>query len=206
VPGARPIDLGLNDGVRRAALLGGWLEPIAQPEHTSDGGLLAGLAALDAERGQSRSNPANHAAFAAACRYAPATGMGIFDILTDEHGVVLSVTLASAPADEARWQRVGQELQQLLKERRLRVPPGAKGLAARLRIETGDLARDNADRSRTERGVALGQAPLHPRESHYESTRASLEPGQLSPSLGVTLAGGGSSQRIRVVLLSERTL
>jgi hypothetical protein len=205
-PGVRPIDLGLNGGVRRAALLGDWFEPVAKPKPPSDGGLLAGLAALDAERGQSRSNAANHAAFEAASRYAPATGMGIFDILTDEHGVVLSVTLASAPADTARWQRVGQELQQLLKERRLRVPPGAKGLSARLRIETGALARENADRSRTKRGPALGQESLHPREIHYESTRASLEPGQLSPTLGVTLAGGGSGQRIRVVLLSERTL
>jgi hypothetical protein len=203
--GMHPIDLGLNGGVRRAAVLGGWVEPSAPPA-ASDGGLAAGLAALDAQRGQSRSNAANAASYEAARRFAPPNGMGIFDILTDERGVVLSVTLASAPADEARWQRVGQELDALLKERRFRVPPGAKGLAARLRIETGELARDLAERFRTQRGAALGQAPGGAREAHDESTRARLEPGQLSPTLGITVAGGGSDQHIRVVLLSERAL
>jgi hypothetical protein len=203
----RHIDLGLNDGVRRAAMLEGWLEPVPKPKPPSDGGLSTGLAALDAERGQSRSNPANHAAYEAARRFAPPQGMGIFDLLTDDHGVVLSVSLASAPADEARWQRVAEELRTLLKDRRLRVPPGAKGLAARLRIETGELAKNIADRFRAPRGAALGQGQSHPREQRPESTRASLEPGQLSPTLGITVAGGGGNHPdIRIVLLSERAL
>jgi len=202
------IDLGLNDGVRRAALLEGWIEPVAKPKPPSDGGLSAGLAALDAQRGQSRSNPANHAAYEAARRFAPPQGMGIFDILTDDHGVVLSVQLASAPADEARWQRVAEELRTLLKDRRMRVAPGAKGLAARFRIETGDLAKNIADRFRASRGAALGQGVSHPSEQRNESTRASLEPGQLSPTLGITVAGGGGggNDNIRIVLLSERPL
>jgi hypothetical protein len=205
---AKHIDLGLNDGVRRAALAEGWIEPVAKPKPPSDGGLSAGLAALDAERGQSRSSAANHAAYEAARRFAPPQGMGIFDILTDDHGVVLSVHLANAPADEARWQRVAEELRTLLKDRRMRVPPGAKGLAARLRIETGDLAKNIADRFRQPRGAALGQGFSHPSEQRNESTRASLEPGQLSPTLGVTVAGGGGGNdpNIRIVLLSEQAL
>jgi hypothetical protein len=201
------IDLGLNGGVRRAALGEGWLAPIPRPTPPSDGGLSAGLAALDAERGLSRSSPAHHAAYLAARLFAPLNGRGIFDIVTDERGSVLSVTLASAPTDEARWQRVGQELEQLLKDRRLRVPKGAKGLAARLGIETGELAKDIAERFRSKRGAALGQGPVHPREMRAESTRESLEPGKLSPTLGVTVAGGGSGgSSIRIVLLSERAL
>jgi hypothetical protein len=214
-PGAAPagsaavphIDLGLNDGVRRAALLGGWLEPIAPPKKPTDGGLKDGLAALDAQRGLAMSSPANHAGYEAARRFAPPNGMGVFDILTDERGVVLSVKLASAPSDEARWQRVGQELEQILKERRLRVPAGAKGLEARLRIETGDLALDSTERFSTKRGAALGQSSSDSSAARFgESTRASLEPGVLSPTLGITIAGGGSGQRIRVVLVSERPL
>ncbi|MEY2937098.1 MAG: hypothetical protein RL033_7847 [Pseudomonadota bacterium] len=202
----RVIDLGLNGGVQRAALSGGWLELPSRPTRPSDGGLRQGLAALDAVRGLSRSAPAHHAAYEAARRFAPAIGMGIFDLVADERGIVLSVTLASAPADEAKWLRVGQELAQLLKERRLRVPPGARGLAARLRIETGELAKEIARRFRAKRGAALGQAALHPREMRAESTRDSLEPGHLSPTLGVTIAGGGSGPGIRVVLLDERPL
>lgn len=205
-PVTHPIDLGLNGGVRRTAVLDGWGEPAAKPRASADGGLAEGLAALDAQRGQSRSSAANHASYEAARRFAPPNGIGIFDILTDERGVVLSVTLASAPADETRWQRVGQELDVLLKERRFRVPPGAKGLAARFRIETGALAQDIAEHFRSKRGAALGQAPGAAREPHDESTRARLEPGQLSPTLGVTVAGGGSDEHIRVVLVSERAL
>jgi hypothetical protein len=203
-PGA--IDLGLNGGVRRAALLGGWVDHPSPLQRPSDGGLRQGLLALDAERGLSRSAAAHPAAYEAARRFAPANGMATFEVIADERGIVLSVTLASAPGDEAQWQRVGQELHQRLKDRRLRVIPGAKGLAARLRIETGELARDGAERFRTPRGAALGQAPLHPREVRAESTRDSLEPGHLSPTLGVALAGGSGSQRVRVVLLDEREL
>jgi len=119
----------------------------------------------------------------------------------------VSVQLASAPADEARWQRVAEELRTLLKDRRMGVPPGAKGLAARFRIETGDLAKNIADRFRTPRGAALGQGQSHPSEQRNESTRASLEPGQLSPTLGITVAGGGGNDsNIRIVLLSEQPL
>jgi hypothetical protein len=201
----RAIDVGLSGGVRQAALLGGWLEQPAPRRPVLDGGLLQGLAARDAERGLSRSSAAQHAAFQAARRFAPAIGIGVFDITADEHGVVLSVTLASALSNEADWQRVGEELQQLLRDRRLRIPPGARGLAARLRVETGELAQDIAQRSRLPRGAALGQAPSHPRELRAESTRNSLEPGQLSPALGMGIAGGGGAS-VRVVLVEERAL
>ncbi|MEO8183768.1 MAG: hypothetical protein ABI895_33505 [Deltaproteobacteria bacterium] len=204
-PGRR-IDLGLNDGVRRSALLEGWLEPIPAPAPTSPGGLVEGLAALDAERGLARSSAATHAAYAAARLRAPPLGIGVFDIQTNERGVVLSVTLVSAGSDLESWQRVGQELHGLLRDRPLRVAPGAKGLLARLRIERGELAVAAAERGRTKRGAALGQAPLHAREQGHESTRASLEPGQLSPTLGITVAGGPSGEQIRVVLVSERAL
>lgn len=200
------IDLGLNDGVRRAAMRGGWLELPSPPGRPTDGGLRQGLAALDAERGLARSSAANHAAYEAARHFAPATGIGIFDVSADERGVVLSVVLASAPASEAAWQRVGQELQRLLQDRRLRVPPGARGLVARLRIETGELAQDAPERFRAKRGAALGQAPAGPRELRAESTRSSLEPGQLTPTLGIALAGGGAGGRIRVVLVDEQAL
>lgn len=205
-PAARTIDLGLNDGVRRAALVGDWLELPPLPGRPSDGGLRQGLAALDAERGLARSSAATHAAYEAARRFAPQTGIGVFDVATDERGLVRSVTLASTSANQSDWQRVQAALNQLLQDRRLRVPPGARGLVARLRIETGELAGDRAERFRSERAPALGQAPGHTRELRAESTRSSLQPGQLTPTLGITIAGGGSGGNIRVVLIDERAL
>src|SRR5690606_35565940 len=138
-PKKRPIDLGLNGGIQRAAALGGWLEPEPPRPAPSVGLLVEGLAQRDAERGLARSSAAIHAGYEAARRVAP-NGIALFDLRTDERGVVLSVTLPSAPSNEAGWERVAQELRELLQQRRLRVPPGAKGLAARLRIERGTLA------------------------------------------------------------------
>jgi hypothetical protein len=202
----RSIDLGLNGGIRRAAALGGWLEPEPPRPAPSVGLLVEGLAQLDAERGVSRSGAAIHAGYEAARRAAP-NGIALFDLRTDERGVVLSVTLASAPSEEARWQRVGQELQQLLRDRRLRVPAGAKGLATRLRIERGKLAQTLTERDKAKRGVALGQQELHSREPRDTSTRAHLDdPRQLSPTLGVSVAGAGEGALIRVAVLDEKAL
>lgn len=204
--GQRSIDLGLNGGIQRAAVLGGWLEPEAPRPAPSVGLLVEGLAQLDAERGVSRSGAAIHAGYEAARRAAP-SGIAFFDLRTDEHGVVLSVTLASAPVEETRWQLVRQELQELLKDRRLRVPAGAKGLATRLRIERGPLAQTLSERDKVKRGAALGQQELHSREPRDTSTRAHLDdPRQLSPTLGVSIAGAGGGALIRVAVIDERAL
>jgi hypothetical protein len=204
--GQRSIDLGLNGGIQRAAVLGGWLEPEPPRPAPSVGLLVEGLAQLDAERGVSRSGAAIHAGYEAARRAAP-SGIAFFDLRTDEHGVVLSVTLASAPLEETRWQLVRQELQELLKDRRLRVPVGAKGLATRLRIERGQLAQTLSERDKVKRGAALGQRELHSREPRDTSTRAHLDdPRQMSPTLGVSLVGAGGGTLIRVAVVDERAL
>jgi hypothetical protein len=120
---------------------------------------------------------------------------------------VLSVTLASAPSEEARWQRVVQELRELLTARRLRVPAGAKGLYTRLRIERGQLAQTLTERDKAKRGAALGQDGLHSREPRETSTRAHLDdPRELSPTLGVSVAGPGGGALIRVTVLDEKAL
>jgi hypothetical protein len=168
--------------------------------------LVEGLAQLDGERGVSRSGAAIHAGYEAARRAAP-NGIALFELRTDERGVVVSVTLASAPSEEARWQRVRQELEERLKDRRLRVPPGARGLATRLRIERGQLAQTLTERDTAKRGAALGQRELHSREPRDTSTRAHLDdPRQLSPTLGVSGSGAGGGALIRVAVLDERAL
>jgi hypothetical protein len=204
--GQRSIDLGLNGGIQRAAVLGGWLQPEPPRPAPSVGLLVEGLAQLDAERGVSRSGAAIHASYEAVRRAAP-SGIAFFDLRTDEHGVVLSVTLASTPLEETRWQLVRQELQELLKDRRLRVPVGAKGLATRLRIERGQLAQTLTERGKVKRGAALGQQELHSREPRDTSTRAHLDdPRQLSPTLGVSAVGAGGGALIRVAVIDERAL
>jgi hypothetical protein len=77
----------------------------------------------------------------------------------------------------------------------------------RLRIERGVLAQTLNEREKTKRAAALGQGELHSREPRDLSTRAHLDdPRQLSPTLGVSVAGGGDGPLIRVAVLDERAL
>lgn len=204
-PRARPrVDLGLGGGIARELLLEGRKSRRQAPRVTA-GRLAEELDARDAARGLGRSAPAIQAAYRAAAAHAPPLGTAVFDVRADRSGQVISVTLVSFGAEEARWRRVGEALQAQLRRRRLRVRPGAGGMSSLLRIERGELARAPADRDRTRRKAALGQDSLGPKDLREESTRASLEPGSLSPSAG-TGTGGGSGHPTRVVLLRERAL
>ena len=197
------IDLGLDGSLTRQLLL----NPPRDRENSgrpSVGLLKEGLDARDAARGLSRSSPAIQAAYRAA-GHAPPDGLAVFDVRADASGNVVSVTLVSFGSNEERWRRVAGALQAQLKKRRLRVPPGAGGLLARLRIERGELSKNVADLDRQERGVALGQDYLGPKDQREESTRSSFEPGKITPTAGGSVGGGGSV-KTRVVLVSERAL
>jgi len=205
----RTIDISLSSAANRAAILGA-LDSPAVPEPAASkpsiGLLTEGLAEMDAQKGISPSSPAIGVAYQSARSLAPATGTAVFELQSDPAGLVHTVRVLSASTDQESWKRVAERLQQLLASRRLRVPQGANGVVTRLRIDRGALAQPLAERGRTKRGAALGQAPLHPKQQTEESTRASLEPGQLSPTLGVTVAGGATAPATRVVVVSERYL
>ena len=64
---------------------------------------------------------------------APTTGVGTFEIVTDESGQVTGVILADSNA--AGFQRVRDALLGLLRSQRLRVPPGARGMRILVRVE-----------------------------------------------------------------------
>jgi hypothetical protein len=171
-------------------------EAVARALRPSVGRLREGLAELDAERGLSRASAAIFASYQAAHRYAPDTGIGVFELLTDARGTVVSVRLVRTGAGRAAWLRVAEELSRLLESRRLNVPPGAKGLVTRLHIERGpQLLGQGGARSRR---AALGQNPVDMREPREESTTAHLDGPTLSPTLGVSSAVSGHPTRVRV--------
>ena len=183
--------------------------PLAEPQHSappSIGLLREGLAESDTLTGVSRSSAAVAAAYEIAQRHAPATGTAVFEIQTDHTGLVQSVRLLSAGSNHESWSRMGDGLKALLAKRLLRVPPGENGLLTRLRVERGELAVSLSERGRTKRKAAIGQAPIHRKEELDESTRASLEPGNLSPSLGVVVSGAREAHPTRVIILSEQFL
>lgn len=204
------IDIWRNGAAERVALLAALgAEPRDTPQPSvkpSIGLLREGLAESDTLTGASRSSAAVAAAYEVAQQHAPATGIAVFEVQTDSTGLVQHVRLLSAGSDDESWSRMGDGLKALLAQRNLRVPPGSKGLLTRLRVERGELAVSPSERHRTKRKAALGQAPLHPKEEWNESTRESLEPGHLSPSLGIVVSGASKAQPTRVVILSEQSL
>lgn len=199
----RPIDLGLDGSLTRGLLLHPPFRDRVAERRPSVGLLQEGLDARDAARGMSRSSQAIKAAYRAAA-HAPPDSSAVFDVRADALGNVIAVTLVSFGSNEERWTKVAGALRQQLKKRRLRVPPGASGLLTRLRIERGALANDVANIDRLERGVAIGQDSLGPKDQREDSTRDSLEPGHITPTPGVST--GGAAYPTRVVLLSERAL
>jgi hypothetical protein len=96
-------------------------------------------------------------------------------------------------------------MRRTLRARRLRVAPGSRGLVARLRVQRGVHAEDVGEQWRTERGAALGQKPLSPKQALDESTQASERPGALQPALGGSL-GATSETPTTITLVSERVL
>jgi hypothetical protein len=201
----RPIDLGLEGGVTRMALLSSRSERPEQPA-PSIGLLSEGLAALDAAHGVSRSGVAVQAGYEAAAQLAPSEGLALFDVRADASGAVVSVALVSTGPDDERWRKVGERMRDLLAARRLRVAPGTRGLLTRVRIERGELAKTKTELGRVlERGPALGQGSLPPRAIADESTHQSLSPGQLTP-VWQAYSSEKKARSLRVVVLSERAL
>jgi hypothetical protein len=207
-PAPRPrVNLGLDGSIVGRIVLDARKAPTPRTHARPTSGLDLGgeLNALDAAKGHGRSSTTIAAARTAA-RVAPPFGSATFDVRADASGRVVSVVLLSFGSDGAEWQRVRAALQRELQRRRVRVPSGAKGLSAVLRIERGELALENRDRGRTKRGVAIGQDSLGPKEVKDESTRASMESGGVAPALGVGPDTGSTTPTTRVVLVRERPL
>jgi len=171
----RPIDLGLEGGYMRMALMSGQFEKPEAPPKASVGLLSEGLASLDAAHGTSRSSAVVHAGYEAARELAPSEGLALFDVRADATGAVVSVALVSSGPDEQRWTRVGARLRDLLSGRRLRVAPGTRGLVTRVRIEHGAVAKTRTELEQIlGRGPAMGQGEGPPRAIAEESTHQSF--------------------------------
>ena len=64
----------------------------------------------------------------------PFEGRALFSIRVDEVGLVVSVQVAESSGDRHAWEDVGRRLLNAMAARRVRVPPGAKGVAMQIEI------------------------------------------------------------------------
>lgn len=172
----RPVDLGLGGLWARAGLpdrpKSGW-----RTGADAAGGLGAGLEARDQERGLARGGVVATLARSAAIGLGPSEGEATFSVLTDRDGKVTSVSLGEARG--GAWEATLGELRRSLARKRLRVPPGANGLAvqvlvrARLQLPSGSRPGE-AIRARGA-GAEFDVADLGARPARVVSARVTNE-------------------------------
>jgi hypothetical protein len=98
-------------------------DPIHERERLN-GSLTSGPFAQELERA-TRSDPGS-----------PFEGRAMFSISVDEVGLVVNVQVADSTGDRRAWEDVGRRVLNAMAQRRVRVPPGAKGVAMRIEISS----------------------------------------------------------------------
>ncbi|WP_394840998.1 hypothetical protein LZC95_28470 [Pendulispora brunnea] len=159
--GRKPIDLGLGTARGPAILAPGGAataEPPADERPSRTGGLVEALDAEDAARGFGRGGPVKLAVEAAArTTDAPTVGKATFDVAVNGDGS-LHVTLLSANTDYEGWNRITQAIRSHLGRKRVRIPPGAKGLHVVVEVEAKEQFPDGTSPSSLGGKVGIGPA------------------------------------------------
>jgi hypothetical protein len=160
-PGARPMDLDVGSYWKRVATEGSAATP--GPDRSSSNERLSkalrqGLADRDQEIGLGRSGPLLSAAHdAASTRIAPEVGGATLEIDSDPEGRIVTARVLAAD-DAAAWNGVARELVRAMSAKRVRVPPGARGIRSRLRIVI-ERARPSGETVATHAGALPDDVP-----------------------------------------------
>jgi hypothetical protein len=93
------------------------------------------MRAHDLATGHSIAGPLVTAAHEAASpRVAPDVGRATIEIDSDASGEVVAARVVDASTDRARWEDVAEQIRRSMAHKRLRVPSGARGVRAHVRI------------------------------------------------------------------------
>jgi len=98
-------------------------DPIHERERLN-GSLSSGPFAQELERA-TRADPGS-----------PFEGRALFAISVDEVGLVVNVQVAESTGDRHAWEDVGKRVLNAMAQKRVRVPPGAKGVAMKIEISS----------------------------------------------------------------------
>ena len=135
-PDVAPVDLGIGDYWKRVATAGARSDAeSATASPTVDEILRGPLEARDRALGLGAAGPLVSVAHdAASPRLAPDVGTATLEIECDASGRTVSARVLSADAEPGAWDDVAKELVRLAATKILKLPRGAHGLRARLRI------------------------------------------------------------------------
>jgi len=153
------------------------------------GALPRGLLARDVALGLGRGGAVLAAAEAAArADDAPAEGVATLDVLVGAAGPVV-VAVADTDGDRAGWERVAGAIARSVDPRRVRLPPGARGLRVMVRVEAHRTLSDGRDvRSLHGPRRSLEQSVL----SKTLEGKAAPRPVSPAPAAGGELGNGSA--------------
>jgi len=159
----KPVDLGIGTARTPKGLAPdavGKVDVPADERPSTTGGLVEALDAEDAKRGVGRGGPVKLAVEAAArSTDAPTAGKATFDIAVGIDGDV-HASLLVASADFEQWNQLIASIRGHLARKRVRFPPGSKGLHVVVEVEAHEQFPDG--RTPASLGGKAGMTPEGP--------------------------------------------
>jgi hypothetical protein len=139
-PTGGPMDLGIGSYWKTVATASSAPRPAPSAEESAKNGDFArrlsdDMRAHDVATGHSIAGPLVSAAHdAASPNIAPDVGSVTIEIESDAAGQVVAAHVVDASGDRARWDDVAEQVRRFMANKRLRVPAGAHGVRAHVRI------------------------------------------------------------------------
>jgi hypothetical protein len=203
-----PMDLGIGTYWRSVAMATSAPRPTPSVDESARNGDFArrlsdDMRAQDVATGHSIAGPLVSAAHEAASpRIAPDVGSATIEIEADASGEVVGAHVVDASGDPAGWEDVAAEIRRSMAHKRLRVPAGARGVRAHVRI-VAERSLPSGERT----SVRPGAAPDEVCESSGPTRRCTAGmPGAGGTWGDLSNIGAKRSRVVHVQLLDEMLL
>jgi len=205
----RPMDIDIGSYWKSVATASSAPRPPASADESAKNGDFArrlsdDMRALDVATGHSIAGPLVSAAHdAASPNTAPEVGSATIEIESDASGQVVAAHVVDASGDRARWDDVAEQIRRSMANKRLRVPAGARGVRAHVRI-VAERTLPSGERT----SVHPGAAPDEVCDSSGPTRRcgAGMPAGAGGTWGDVSNFGAKRSRVVHVQLLDEALL
>lgn len=203
-----PLDLRIGSYWKSVATASSAPHPSSSIDESARGGDFArrlsdDMRAHDVATGHSIAGPLVTAAHdAASPNVAPDVGSATIEIESDASGVVVAARVVDASGDRARWDDVAEQIRRTMAHKPLRVPAGARGVRAHVRI-VAERTLPSGERT----SIHSGAAPDEVCDGSGPTRRCTAGlPGAGGTWGDVTNFGAARSRVVHVQLLDEALL
>lgn len=190
-PGSYSVDVAKQHGSENERIAENVNRAIMDPIHEHElrnGSLTSGPVAQELER-STRGDPGS-----------PFEGRAVFAIRVDEVGLVVSVGVSESSGDRQAWDDVAKRVLNALAQKRVHMPPGAKGVAMNIEI-TSKVTLPSGARVPLKINSGLGSAALD--VAHGKFDRAPETPSVVGGSFDLSDIGAHPQRVVGARVLSE---